>query len=127
MGDEASPIFNIEEAMMEQKLKSLSVEALVALRDAVQAALKDKLPLMLRPGKICTFPDKAGVTKAIVITKVNRTTFCGYIYDLERGTHHHNQRWKIEKSICTPYFEPPKPMMLPTGVGKDKPAVASQW
>ncbi|MEB0029168.1 hypothetical protein QN372_00245 [Undibacterium sp. RTI2.1] len=112
---------------MEQKLRSLSVEALISLGDAVQAVLKEKLPMMLRVGKICTFVDKQGETTAIVITKVNQTTYSGYIYNLERGTHHHNQRWKISKSICRPYFPPSIPKPMPTGVGKDKPAVASQW
>ena len=113
---------------MLEKLEMLSIEALIKLRDSVNAVLSNKTDKMLRVGQIAYFePSDGGDRTYIVITKVNPKTFSGYRYDINTGAHERNLRWKVGKRLLTPHIEPKKPEPKPFGIGHDRPAQQAVW
>jgi hypothetical protein len=104
------------------KLRQLSLQALMDLRDAVNAEITTKQHQEIRYGSIVTFWAK-GRQVRMFVTGFGRTRLQGYEIDRD-GNHLHNMKWRAHPGAVRLEPVKPPPAKETFGGANDRPANA---
>lgn len=112
--------------MLDQaKLNAMPVETLTAIRDQVIRTINSKARAALRIGSEATF-EHDGVTRRLMITKINPKTVGGYEIDAH-GNHLRQKKWRVSPNLLSPVPVKAAPKIAPIGTGADRPSAAPAW
>lgn len=112
---------------MNDKLKALPDDALIRLKMQVDAEFKLRHRKLFATGKQATFYSESKDRDVrILITGRGPKNIMGVECD-EYGNPS-SMRWRCHPNFLLPVLLKPKPIVAPTGVGKDRPAAtAAAW
>lgn len=94
---------------MLDKLQSLPIETLFALKKQLDAACESRRYELFKVGREATFPTNkvnSGVCH-IRITGLGPKNVSGYRID-EQGNHLMKEKWRVSPNLLTPIFDKPK-------------------